>query len=181
MPDIHIAITRQVQPGKEAEFEAALRAFARRSLHHLGTTGVHLLAPVAGDLGREYGILRSFESEAASHAFYASELYAEWEKEAAPLVVGEPILRRLHGLEAFFRSERVAPPPRWKMALLTWLGVFPTVLLWSRLLPPHLEPLHPIASTAVINLFVVITLAWGAMPLLTRVFARWLRPDALPS
>jgi len=46
------------------------------------------------------------------------------------------------------------------------------------LLPPWFESLHPIAVTAIINLFVVMTLAWGAMPLLVRLFSRWLHPIA---
>jgi antibiotic biosynthesis monooxygenase (ABM) superfamily enzyme len=80
----------------------------------------------------------------------------------------------MHGLEAFFRDPQHAPPPRWKMAIITWLGVFPSVLLWSSTLPNVLTGLPSLVVVAIVNVFVVITLAWGVMPMLTRLFAAWL-------
>ena len=174
MDGVHIAVTRQVKPGCEQAFEEALREFARESLRELGTTGVHLISPVPGTEGCEYGILRSFESEAASRRFYESEVFKDWQERAAPMVVGAPVRRRLHGLEAFFRDTQHAPPPRWKMAIVTWMGVFPSVLLWSSLLPQVLSGLPSFVVVAIVNVFVVATLAWAVMPLLTKVFAEWL-------
>ncbi len=173
MDAVHVAVTRQVKPGCEEEFEQALREFAFESLREPGTTGVHLIEPAPGTNGCEYGILRSFESEEASRRFYDSEVFRQWQERASDLVVGDSIVRRLHGLEAFFRDANHAPP-RWKMAIVTWLGVFPSVLLWSSLLPPFLSGLPPFAVLAIVNVFVVVTLAWGIMPLLTRIFAGWL-------
>ena len=46
MNGVHVAVTRQVKPGCEADFEEALREFARESLRIPGTTGVHLIQPV---------------------------------------------------------------------------------------------------------------------------------------
>jgi antibiotic biosynthesis monooxygenase (ABM) superfamily enzyme len=174
MEVVHVAVTRQVRPGHEESFEEALREFARESLRVPGTTGVHLIAPVPGTEGCEYGILRSFESEEASRCFYESELFSNWQEQISEMVVGAPVRRRLHGLEAFFRDTHHAPPPRWKMAVITWMGVFPSVLLLSSLLPKVLSCLPHLAVIAIVNVFVVVTLAWGVMPLLTRVFAGWL-------
>jgi antibiotic biosynthesis monooxygenase (ABM) superfamily enzyme len=64
MDQIHLAIIRRVKPGMERAFEDALREFARESLKEPGTTGVHLIGPVSGSEDGEYGILRSFASEA---------------------------------------------------------------------------------------------------------------------
>jgi antibiotic biosynthesis monooxygenase (ABM) superfamily enzyme len=174
MDVVHFAVTRQVRPGYEQAFEEALREFARESLRVPGTMGVHLIAPVPGTEGCEYGIMRSFESEEASRRFYESELFRNWQECVSDMVVGEPVRRRLHGLEAFFRDRPHAPPPRWKMAVVTWMGVFPSVLLWSSLLPNALSGLPHLAVVAIVNVFVVVTLAWGVMPLLTRMFAGWL-------
>jgi antibiotic biosynthesis monooxygenase (ABM) superfamily enzyme len=172
MDQVHFAITRRIKPGMESEFEAALREFASQSLHADGTTGVHLIGPAPD--GRDYGILRSFESVAASDAFYASELFQNWEQRVAHLVEGPSVQKRLHGLEAFFREPGRSAPPRWKMAVVTWLGVFPTVWLWSSSIPKLTGSLPSLATMAVVNVFVVITLAWFAMPLLVRVFDKWL-------
>ncbi len=178
MAPVHMAVTREVKPGMEQVFETALRNFARESLQAPGMTGVHLIAPVPGTHGCEYGILRSFESEAASSAFYASPLFTQWQEQVQPLVVGDPIRRKLTGLEAFFRDPRAAPPPRWKMGLVTWLGVFPTALVWSKILPQIFGGLHFVFYAAILNVFVVVTLAWVVMPILTRFLATWLRSPA---
>lgn len=175
MSRVHVAITHQAKPGKEAEYEAALRAFARDSLHEPGTAGVLLLAPVPGSHGCEYGILRSFEDQASCDAFYQSERFLSFHNLTKPLVVEEATRRKLHGLEAFFRDPKLSPP-RWKMAVITWLGVFPSVLFWGKVLPPALTSLPSLIVTAVTTMFVTVTLAWLVMPLLTSFFAAWLHP-----
>lgn len=174
MSQVHLAITRQVKPGMERAFEEALREFARESLRAPGTTGVHLIGPVPGSVSGEYGILRSFESDAACQAFYDSEMFRQWDDEASQFVIGGWTRRRLQGLEAFFQGVEGGPPPKWKMAVVTWLGVFPAVLLWSWVVPKVLSGGPSLITTAIVNAFVVATLAWVAMPLLTRVFSTWL-------
>jgi antibiotic biosynthesis monooxygenase (ABM) superfamily enzyme len=179
MSQVHLAITRQVKPGMERAFEDALREFARESLRAPGTTGVHLIGPIPGANSGEYGILRSFESEAACEAFYDSEMFRRWDDNASQFVIGGWTRRRLNGLEAFFQGVRGGPPPKWKMAAVTWLGVFPAVLLWSSLLRTLLIGLPSLLTTAIVSAFVVATLAWIAMPLLTRVFSTWLSPSRI--
>lgn len=58
-------------------------------------------------------------------------------------------------------------------------GVFPTVLVWSLLLTKALGSLPWLVVMAIINAFVVVTLAWGVMPLLTRMLANWLRTEPM--
>jgi antibiotic biosynthesis monooxygenase (ABM) superfamily enzyme len=179
MNQVHVAIIRQVKPGMERPFEDALREFARESLRAPGVTGVHMIGPVPGSVSGEYGILRSFESEAACEAFYDSVMFRRWEEDTTEFVIGGWTRRRLHGLEAFFLGVRGGPPPKWKMAVVTWLGVFPAVLLWSWVLGRSLSGLPSPLTTAIVSAVVVATLAWIAMPLLTRVFSSWLSPSPI--
>src|SRR5258706_6982269 len=116
---IHVAITRRIKPGCEPEFQAALKEFFARSFAESGVNGAAMLVPPDGSGSAEYGIIRSFANAAERDAFYASPLYREWKKRVAPLSNGEPDARELHGLEAFFRGNDSAPPPRWKMAIAT--------------------------------------------------------------
>ena len=175
MSVVHVAVTRNVRSGMEEQFDAKLLSFIRESMSSEGVLGVHILRPAPQTGSREYGVLRTFESEEAAEKFYASELFHRWLDDAEPLVEGEPEHRRLTGLEAFFRSGRGAMPPRWKMACLTFLGVFPAVLFWSTVLLPVLEGQHWLVFSVAVNVCVVVTLTWLVMPCITRIFHPWLQ------
>src|SRR5262245_8370582 len=115
---IHIAITRRVRPGAEAEYQQALRQFMQASFDQGGVWGASMLTPPPGSETREFGILRTFADEKERDAFYASPIFKAWDARARTLTEGEPEYRELHGLEAWFRSQHQSPP-RWKMAVAT--------------------------------------------------------------
>ena len=85
--------------------------------------------------------------------------------------------RNLQGLEAFFHeSAAAAEPPRWKMALLTWLGVWPTVYFVSALGAQGILSHWPAwLAVGVDALVVVIVLTWAVMPALARMARSWLK------
>jgi antibiotic biosynthesis monooxygenase (ABM) superfamily enzyme len=171
---IHIAITRRVRPGCEAEFQQALREFLQTSFAHGGVWGASMLTPLPGSDSREYGILRTFANEQERDAFYGSPLFKAWEERARTLTEGEAVYRQLHGLEAWFRSPHT-PPPRWKMAAATFLGVFPVAMVLNLTLGPVIRSWPFIISNAVFNACVVALLTWVVMPLVTRILHRWLQ------
>lgn len=171
---IHIAITRRVRSGCEAEFERALREFFQASFTHSGVWGASMLTPPPGSDAREYGILRTFASETERDAFYASPMFLAWEARARALTEGEPVYRQLHGLEAWFRAPH--PPPRAKMAVAVFLGVFPLSLVLNQTLVPFMNPLPFVLRIAVLNACIVVGLTWVVMPLITRLLRRWLHP-----
>lgn len=175
MGQFHIAITHQAKPGKEKEYEAELREFAKQSLDEPGAAGVLLLAPAPGTLGKEYGILRTFDDRESCEAFYHSERYREFHRRTRPLVADDAKRRPLSGLEVFFHDPRTSPP-KWKMFCVTWLGVFPSALLFSMTIPPLIGFLPDLLIRAIVNVFVVASLAWIIMPFLTKVFRPWLSP-----
>jgi antibiotic biosynthesis monooxygenase (ABM) superfamily enzyme len=172
---IHVAITRRVRAGHERAFEQALRRFFRAALAESSTLGASLILPAPESGSNEYGVLRSFQDDAAKEAFYRSDTYRRWELEVASLVEGEVNKHELHGLEAFFRSDGLRQPPVWKMAVLTWLAVNPAVWIWSQLGSQPLASAPPWIGLIVTNVFVVATLSWAFMPALVRVFSWWLR------
>jgi len=173
---IHVAITRRVRPGCEAEFQQALREFFQTSFDHRGVLGVTMLVPAPGSDSREFGILRTFADEAERDRFYASDLFRSWETRCAGLMESSQWTHRpLHGLEAWFRSPH-QPPPRWKMAIATFVGVFPLATLLNLTVAPMLRDWHFILRNAVFSALVVVLLAWVVMPLVTRLLRVWLRP-----
>jgi len=172
---IHIAIIRRVRPGCEAEFQEALREFFQTSFSHGGVLGASMLIPPPGSATREYGILRTFASEMERDAFYESPMFKGWEERARKLTEGDPVYRQLNGLEAWFRSSH-NPPPRWKMAVATFLGVFPVAMVLNLTLGPLIRSWPFLISSAVFNACMVMLLTWVVMPSVTRILHRWLQP-----
>jgi antibiotic biosynthesis monooxygenase (ABM) superfamily enzyme len=175
---VHVAITRRIKPGREGKFQAALKEFFAKSLDESGVHGAAMLVPPPGYSSAQYGIIRSFGSAAERDAFYASPLYLEWKKRVAPLSDGEPEARDLQGLEAFFRQDDPAPPPRWKMAIATYLGVVPVIMTLALTLGPLIRSWNFVLYNLVFNACVVVLLTWVVMPLITRALHGWLRADA---
>lgn len=141
--------------------------------------GAYLLRP-AEEGSREYGILRTFADAASRDRFYASALYERWNAAIASLVEGPPRKREIHGLGGFFVKTSAGAPPAWKMAIVTWLAVNPAVFVCTATVKAVFGPLPQLVDLLVGNVLVVASLTWILMPILTRVFARWLRPADAP-
>ena len=66
-------------------------------------------------------------------------------------------------------------PARWKVALITWLGLYPTVLLVSLLLSSLTESWPLALRLLVVTALVVPLMVYVVTPALTRLLAGWLR------
>src|SRR4051812_14703892 len=174
---VHVAILRMVRPGREHDFERLVQEFFDQAARQPGVCGAYLIRPFAGVQSREYGILRSFASAEDRDRFYASDLYRRWNEAVAPFVEGPSRRQELHGMEAFFQHAGPSAPPRWKMAILTWIGVNPAVYVFSNAVPA-LTDLPMLLNLLVVNAFVVASLAWVLMPALTKISAAWLQRPA---
>jgi len=175
---IHVAITRRVRPGCEAEFQEALREFFQLSFSHGGVLGASMLVPPPGSDSREFGILRTFASEAEHEAFQQWPPFLEFDRRARELTEGEPVSRKLHGLEAWFSSPG-APPPRWKMAVVTFVVVWPVSEFVARTVAASFgESIPYIVRSALISAGIVAILTWMAMPVAVRAAGEWLHPKS---
>jgi len=178
-PDtVTVSITRTVKPGNEAEFERALHDFVQRSLILDGQLGVHIMRPAPGSGSREYGIVRKFASREALMAFRTSPEYLEWNQIATELTEGNGRVEELTGLESWFTlpGAPLRSLPKWKMALLTVLGVYPTSLFLGETVG-RLTRAWPLPLGALVfAVLMVLLLTWVVMPLLTRFFHAWLFP-----
>lgn len=178
---VHIVITRRVLPGREAEFQQGLREFFQASFGHAGVLGASMIVPPPGSDSREFGILRTFADARERDAFYDSPLFKAWEEKSAPLTEEGWTYRHLNGMEAWFRGPQ-RPPARWKMAVLTWLAVWPATVAARALLFPVLGSwLPPVLFAGAAAAAVVAALTWFAMPQLVKIARPWLQPPAQPA
>jgi antibiotic biosynthesis monooxygenase (ABM) superfamily enzyme len=176
-PDaITVCITRTVKPGCEADFERTLHDFVQRSFSLPGQHGVHIMRPAPGSDSREYGIIRKFADRAALTAFRESPEYRAWTQAAIDLTEGNPCTEELCGLESWFTlpGAPLGPLPKWKMAIATFIGVFPVAVLLSLTLGPAIASWSFILNNVVFNACMVALLTWVVMPVVTRALHGWL-------
>lgn len=173
---ITVSITRTVKPGHEEAFERALHDFVQRSLPLPGQMGVHIMRPAPGSESRTYGIVRKFTNRGALSAFRVSPEYLEWCKSVAAHTEGEGKVEELSGLESWFTlpGEMLHPLPKWKMAIATLLGVYPTSLLIGETAGPWMHSWPLLLRSLVFAALMVALLNWVVMPLVTRLLHSWL-------
>lgn len=177
---VHLLITRRVRPGCEAAFQRALRELFQESYAHDGVLGASMMVPPPGSSSSEFGILRTFAGKRERDAFYESPMFKAWAAKVAPLTEEDWTYRELSGMEAWFRSPQ-QPPARWKMALLTWLAVWPATVLVRTLLLPVLGPVLPdVLFAGAVAAGVVAVLTWVAMPIVVKAAHAWLQPPVQP-
>jgi antibiotic biosynthesis monooxygenase (ABM) superfamily enzyme len=177
---IQVAIIRTVRPGCEAAFEKALHDFVQRSLTLSGQMGVHIIRPAPGAASRQYGIIRRFASRDALTTFRTSAEYLDWNQTVVELTEGPGQVEELNGLENWLTlpGQPLRPLPPWKMALVTYIGVdvVTTLLFW--LIGPFIQNWPFLLRNSAFNVVVVACLTWLAMPLLTRIFHKWLETNS---
>lgn len=65
-------------------------------------------------------------------------------------------------------------PPRYKQAIITWLGVYPALTLTLAVLGPMIESWPLFLRTLLVSIVMVIALMWLILPFLMRTFRSWL-------
>lgn len=169
-----VVVTWRIQRGREAEFEAWRREISAAALQFPGHMGIDVIRPAAS--GSEYVVVFRFDTYAHLRAWQESDIRRELLKKAEAFRESEPTYRLESGLEYWF-SPPGAPmsPPRWKMAVVTALGVWPVSMLVQWLLKPLISGLPLYLQALLIAAGIVVLLTWAVMPALVRLLGPWLR------
>lgn len=154
-----------------------MTAAARSFPGHLGGYMVHPVDRQGPD-ARLYHVMFAFDTPDHLQHWQQSAGGARWIAEMAPHTETESGHRLMPGLEHWFALSGKPSPPRWKVAAVTWLGIFPTVWLAQTFIGPQLAASPTPARVALLTALVAMAMTWAVAPLLTKLFARWLYPAA---
>jgi antibiotic biosynthesis monooxygenase (ABM) superfamily enzyme len=176
-----VVVHRRVKDGREGEFQQAMQEFTRFAMAFPGHRGLQLLRSAQG--GRDYTVVDRFASTEARRAFTATPEYAAWMRELGELTEGDPRIDELTGLEGWFAGDAPAlpNPGKVKMAVATFLGVFPVSTLVGLAVAPQLVSLPLLVRNAIASAIIVSLLTWVVMPFITRLLHAWLFPEAKPT
>jgi uncharacterized protein len=178
---VTLVLTRAVKPGHEPAFEEVLHRLAAEVRRQPGHLDLTVLAPQAGG-PRIYTILSHFASHAAADAWLASQARAQLIAEADLHAAGELKTRYLSGLEGWLAQPGAAvlvPPARWKVALLSAVGIVPLLEAVSYLLAPRLAGVPVWARPLISAVLVIPLMQYAVMPLLSRAARAFLYPPRL--
>lgn len=173
-------IHRRIRAGAEDEYEAWMHRITGAAAVFPGYLGTTILRPEdAGpaERTREYTVLLNFATTADLERWMGSAVRREHLDAAAHLCLDDSEIHTLTGLERWFTLPNRAvtqPPARYKMAALTALGLYPLLIV----LTLALRPLTGDLAWQLQILFSVVLgvplMTWAVMPLVTRLFFRWL-------
>ncbi|MBD1853320.1 antibiotic biosynthesis monooxygenase [Leptolyngbya sp. FACHB-711] len=170
-------ISHIVRPGREQGYEEWFRGIAADARTFKGHLGVSAIRP-RDHAHPEYVVILKFDHYNNLKTWLESEVRQEWIERLQPLIEKPEAIQTLTGLETWFSlpNQPLKSPPRYKMALVTWLGVFVTLAVLSRLLSPILSGLPILLNQSITTGLVVLVLTYLVMPRLTKLFKKWLYP-----
>lgn len=179
---VTVVISRRVKRGYEAEFEAFLTGVTATCSQFSGYLGSSIFRPASAD-DPEYRVIFKFDRLGNLRRWEASEARQQWFIQAEALTECPPKVQVLSGLETWFTlpgKAAIVPPPRYKMALVTWLAVFPLITVISTVLQTQLSPFPIVFRVMVVAAIAVPTMTYFLMPQMTHLFAWWLYPATQP-
>ena len=177
-PPVTAVASRRVKPGREREFEEWVSGILAVANTFPGYLGSEVLRPSDPE-DDEYHIIFRFDHASNLHAWENSEERQNWLRKVEPLQHEEKV-HVLTGLETWFTlpSKVGEPsPPRYKMVVVTWLGVFPIVMIIFSVFGHWLSLLPTLVRTLVFTAVMVTLMTYVVMPRMTRLFSFWLYPD----
>lgn len=172
---VTVVVSRVIRPGAAGAFEEWLEGVCREASRFDGHQGVTILRPAASSRP-EYVLIFRFDTYEHLRAWNESPVRDTWLERVKPLTLEPPKAQELTGLEHWFTlpAHETATPPRYKMALLTWIVIFPSVMILRGILQPLIGGFGPLPQTLVMTAILVTTMTWVIMPRVTRWCARWL-------
>ncbi len=167
-------ISHYIRPGRQSGYEEWLQGISQVARQFEGHNGVTILRPQPGSR-TEYVIILRFDKYRNLCRWMRSSERKEWIERAEPLTEKPENVQFITGLEALVSlPNTISTPPKYKIAFLTWIGVFVCVSILGYFLGPYLSGLPYLMNQAIMAGLVVILLAYVVMPRLTRLFYTWL-------
>lgn len=178
---VTVLITRRVKAGHEAAFEQAsgdMTAAARAFPGYLGGQLVRPDTEGGSEDSSLYHVVFAFDTADHLQGWQQSPARSLGLAAIAQHIEGQT-LRQVSGLGHWFAAPvgpKQNPPPRWKVAVVTWLGICRTVYVLFLLLGALLAPWSLLPRVMLLTALVVLIMTWAVAPQLTQLLKPWLYP-----
>ncbi len=172
---VTVVVSRRVAPGHERDYDDWVRRLVAAATEAKGNIGATMLIPEPGRSGLHHLILR-FADEKSVHQWETSYVRQKLSHEADAF--SQRSRQEATGLETWFsipQCPELSPPPRWKMAAVTFLAVYILATIIVRLQDIFLPGMNFYLGNILTTLLLVGILTYAVMPFLSQVvFRKWL-------
>lgn len=171
-------IAQRIDPASERAYEELLVGIHEAVRRFDGYLRREVIKSVSGP-HLEYTTILHFDSADSLRRWEGSPERLEWLSRMTGLAAHTSPLQVLTGLETWFTLSTdgpIIPPPRYKMAAVTWLALFPLITLQAYAMATVASDMPLIAHAFVATAMLVPLMTYVVMPRMTRLFARWLYP-----
>lgn len=164
----------RVKPGNEQRYADFHARLAERLATFPGFLRSEVFPPVAGVQDDTVAVF-SFDTREHLDAWLGSPERLRMLEEIDPIIEGGRTINVVGGFAGWFGRPGMASVRRWKQAVIVLGGLFPVALVLTRLREWLLPDVNWVLGVLIGNVLGVTALTWVLMPVLTRVFADWLR------
>lgn len=174
---VTVIVKHRVIPGKEADYETWAEGITEAARSFDGYLGVNFIRP-SNTESQEYVLIFKFNTYENMQNWEDSPERAQWKAKRRNITIDEPEIHRYKGWDFWFTlppAARVAPP-RYKMALITLISIYPLALFIPMMLTPLIGWL-PLGVEVLITAAIIVPLMlYIIMPAMVKAFSWWLYP-----
>lgn len=175
---VTVVVSRRVRKGCEEQFEQLSTAMSNSAATFPGHLGSTMLRPASPE-DPEYRIVFKFATQDDLERWQESDVRLR-HLESFEGILTEPAKTEvISGMVAWFTlpaQNPVKPPPKYKMTLVSWMALYPSVTLIFLLFGGVLERIPLLLRTLMITGVLMLLMSYVLMPRFTRWFAFWLYP-----
>lgn len=168
-------ISRRIIPEKQDEFEKFVDKILTLAANFEGYMGSTIIRPK--DISSQnYSIIMRFDNFDHQKKWENSNKRKKFLAESKSYEI-KTTKQRVTGLEYWFNlpdAKVTAPPPTYKMAITTFIAIYPLSVIINYIVGLALGPVNMFIEKLVVALILVILMTYMAMPLLTLILKKWL-------
>lgn len=173
---VTVIVDRTALPGQSALLETYLKAITAEASKFPGHLDCDIIHPDGTD---RYILVFRFASQEELDAWSISEVRNEWVSKIDEIVEEPTKLITLTGLETWFFTPQAAgfvPPPKFKMALITYIAIAPTIMVFNLIFGRFFDFAPDYLAIYLTAPFIVLLMTYLVMPMMLKAFHWFLYP-----
>jgi antibiotic biosynthesis monooxygenase (ABM) superfamily enzyme len=175
---VSVIVDREVVPGNKEAFEKLLEGVTHACSLFPGYLETRVTKPKTVDDHR-YQVLFRFDSQENLDKWATSEERLSWVEKIDQVIENPTHLQVITGLETWFSlpgQKTLTPPPRYKMAIVSWIAITPLLITFNLVFGPFLQDLPLVLRFVCSTPWIVLIMTYLWMPFVTKLFRGWLYP-----